>query len=141
MRKKSNNSWSRIECTDCGKGCAAACLYLGRCDDCASRDNAHHYQNFTRSKYYKLKEKQRRVCGICDKASYLQIDHDHTTGVVRGLLCRNCNSLLGSCEDSISRLMRAVKYLEQAGTDHLAEKLKEYADYQSSSRAPGMKSA
>jgi hypothetical protein len=43
----------------------------------------------------------------------LAIDHDHETGVVRGLLCGQCNhQLLGGSHDSIERLRLAITYLE-----------------------------
>lgn len=39
------------------------------------------------------------------------IDHDHVTGVVRGLVCRGCNLMLGHAKDSIDVLRKAIKYL------------------------------
>lgn len=39
------------------------------------------------------------------------IDHDHETGKVRGLLCFNCNQLLGQSKDKITVLEKAVQYL------------------------------
>jgi hypothetical protein len=63
--------------------------------------------------------KQNGVCAICGKRPEddrlghgLAVDHDHVTGVNRGLLCRDCNIGIGKLGDSISGLMRAVRYLE-----------------------------
>jgi hypothetical protein len=66
-------------------------------------------------------------CAICktsitlDRGSYL--DHDHTTGAARGLLCHLCNLLLAAIDrdlengvDPIHRLERAVAYARSSGT-------------------------
>jgi len=45
----------------------------------------------------------------------VNIDHDHDTKSVRGLLCTACNLLLGHAIDDISRLSRAVVYLQSKG--------------------------
>ena len=42
----------------------------------------------------------------------LTVDHDHTTGNVRGLLCHTCNSALGQLQDSPTLLQNAINYLE-----------------------------
>lgn len=39
------------------------------------------------------------------------IDHDHKTGKVRGLLCRNCNLALGNTKDNKATLRRLMAYL------------------------------
>lgn len=63
--------------------------------------------------------KQRHKCPICrrrirnEKQSF-KVDHDHTTGKIRGLLCRECNLGLGMFKDNIQRLERAKKYLRKS---------------------------
>lgn len=59
-----------------------------------------------------LKKKQKNRCAICGvKPNKLCIDHNHVTGKVRGLLCRDCNLILGHCDDSPIVLDSAKKYL------------------------------
>lgn len=43
----------------------------------------------------------------------LNIDHDHATGKVRGVLCRECNLSLGNLDDSPQRLRLLAEYLER----------------------------
>ncbi len=52
-------------------------------------------------------------CLVCDEAARLVIDHNHETGAIRGLLCRNCNSGIGLLGDSVELLRRAIAYLNR----------------------------
>lgn len=55
-------------------------------------------------------------CAICgappSESRRHHIDHDHETGVVRGLLCSNCNTAMGRFGDDPERLMEALRYLQ-----------------------------
>ena len=59
------------------------------------------------------------VCGLCRKAptgrKRLSVDHDHATGAVRGLLCTQCNTLIGMARESAELLRRAATYVEGGG--------------------------
>ena len=74
----------------------------------------------SREAYLKMLEEQNGVCGICKQPEgskrfrYLAVDHDHTTGKIRGLLCHRCNKGLGVFKDEIGRLKQAIAYLESA---------------------------
>lgn len=57
-------------------------------------------------------QEQKGLCAICQKKKKLCVDHDHSTGKVRGLLCHNCNRGLGSFYDNTSFLNKAVEYLQ-----------------------------
>jgi hypothetical protein len=56
---------------------------------------------------------QNRVgeCRICGSILPLVVDHCHTTGTVRGLICSACNSVLGYSKDNIKTLENAITYL------------------------------
>lgn len=64
----------------------------------------------------KLHNIQSSKCAICH--SYLQsgkfwaLDHDHSTGEVRGLLCSRCNRGIGTFHDSQALLQAAIEYLK-----------------------------
>lgn len=70
----------------------------------------------TYEEYEELLAKQAGLCAICDggpngKDPVLHIDHDHRTGVLRGLLCHSCNTSLGHFRDDPKVLQRAINYL------------------------------
>lgn len=51
-------------------------------------------------------------CMACERPTgVLVIDHDHTSGQVRGLLCRLCNGILGLVADNEQRLVQLADYL------------------------------
>ena len=64
-----------------------------------------------------LFEQHNNRCAICNIESgiglkKLVVDHCHSTGKVRGLLCRLCNTSLGGFKDNVDTLNAAIKYLE-----------------------------
>lgn len=62
---------------------------------------------------------QKARCAICDTTdpggqnTKWCIDHDHTTGEVRGLLCHYCNVGLGHFKDDQKLLTKAIDYLDK----------------------------
>lgn len=59
-----------------------------------------------------LHREQGGICALCkDEMPTPHVDHDHTTGAVRGLLCRDCNLGLGYFKDNPARLRLAIRYL------------------------------
>lgn len=65
--------------------------------------------------YERLYQGQGGGCAICGALQPdLFIDHDHTSGAVRGLLCSLCNLGLGYFADAEDRLTSAVAYLQQS---------------------------
>jgi hypothetical protein len=78
--------------------------------------NLKRSYNITLEDYDELLLKQKNCCAICGKhqsnlTRTLFVDHCHTTGKVRGLLCHHCNILLGNAEDNITVLESAISYL------------------------------
>jgi len=48
----------------------------------------------------------------------LAMDHDHKTGFIRGLLCHQCNVMLGAARDNVAVLASAIRYLQNAASDY-----------------------
>jgi hypothetical protein len=72
----------------------------------------------TPADYVKKVEEQNNKCFICEQeAGYndkpLYVDHCHTTGNVRKLLCQHCNSGLGMFRDNPELLSKAADYLKE----------------------------
>lgn len=102
---------------------------LNRDRRCQS-DAAWRANNARKAKGYQLKSKyglsaddydfllmkQRGLCAICDGGTSgsgdLHVDHEHTTGKVRGLLCSRCNQAIGLLLDDPELLRRASEYLQ-----------------------------
>lgn len=61
--------------------------------------------------YTEMLKNQNGVCWICQEKKDLVVDHDHSTGKVRGLLCNQCNTSLGGFKDNIDYLRSAINYL------------------------------
>lgn len=84
--------------------------------------------NITIEHYENILVSQDNKCAICQSPNpgrnkvYFSIDHDHTCcpqiarscgKCIRGLLCIECNYMLGLCHDNIDVLMSAVEYLKR----------------------------
>ena len=76
--------------------------------------------NLPVSDILKMHHEQGGRCAICgvhhselnDREHFnLFVDHDHETGIVRGLLCTHCNVGLGHFRDSPNLLAKAIAYL------------------------------
>lgn len=78
----------------------------------------------TPTQYDEILSAQGGVCAIGKErpaksgGSRLVVDHDHTTGKVRGLLCFHCNTGLGHLRDDPERLAAAIAYLQGHATSN-----------------------
>lgn len=92
---------------------------MSRCKEChnqAQRDGrlVRKY-GLTLEQYQELLDSQGGVCAICKEVpqgkSRAPVDHDHGTGIVRGILCHQCNVGLGHFRDDPKLLIAATDYL------------------------------
>lgn len=81
----------------------------------SNRINALRVYNITPEDYDRMFKAQNGVCAICGGVNKdsrnLFVDHNHTTGKVRGLLCSNCNFAIGHMKDNVKLLQNLIKYL------------------------------
>ena len=88
--------------------------YYKKNPDKARRRNLKTYYGITVEQYDEMVQEQNGCCAACDKSTdNLVVDHDHSTGKVRGLLCSNCNLALGHFQDDVERIQNAINYLER----------------------------
>ena len=74
----------------------------------------------TTEAFSEMLERQGGKCAICQTSNFNfshgkrpHVDHDHTTGKVRGLLCGKCNVALGHARDDVKILESAINYLKK----------------------------
>jgi recombination endonuclease VII len=60
-----------------------------------------------------LLDAQGGICPVCLKRPATQVDHDHKTGRVRGVLCLYCNAAMGAFHDDPDLIAKAIAYLER----------------------------
>jgi hypothetical protein len=84
-----------------------------------------HFQKkfgITIAQYQAMLEEQKSVCAICGKPErgtrngitrWLNVDHNHDTNAVRGLLCTNCNVAVGMMFENRDILRAAISYLDK----------------------------
>ena len=89
-----------------------------------TRVNSHLKRTYgiTLIQYQEMLDAQGGVCKICKLLKIrksatdltpLFVDHCHTTGKVRGLLCSQCNSGLGMFEENINYFVEAINYIKE----------------------------
>lgn len=88
----------------------------------AEHENAMLKRNYgiTLEDFKKMEADQGGVCKICGKPptknrKRLSVDHCHKTGKIRGLLCVNCNAMIGMAKDGPELLERGIQYLKENG--------------------------
>jgi hypothetical protein len=87
--------------------------------------NPSHYKNLVLKRKYgitldqfnSMYIAQGTACAIClrkfENNKHTHVDHNHLTGQVRQLLCKECNNGLGNFKESLVNLQRAIEYLQR----------------------------
>jgi len=112
------------------------------CKECRQKYHKKHYRKtgakkqritnlkrnygLTEDEYNAMAAGQEYKCAICKKpvtatpnssTAYFDVDHNHETGKVRGLLCRRCNLVLGMTHEDKLLLYATINYLDKHSED------------------------
>lgn len=113
-------------CRECQRGRSAAWYAANRERALATQlayQRAHPRQQrtyrlrrkygLTADEFDRIAAEQDGLCAICRLNPPTVVDHDHETGLVRGLLCQDCNLGIGKLRDSADIVERAAEYLRR----------------------------
>ncbi len=102
-----------------GKKAGFSISYCKKCFLPALTENRLRRQyGITTKEYQDIWEIQGGLCAVCKRpesennGKKLAVDHNHTTGNIRGLLCLACNTAIGSLKDSKELVKKAFEYLD-----------------------------
>ena len=141
IRPDEPNKWV-IKCSSCGQEHIQNSREIQKNNKPMSCDNfkPHNWSGLEREdnimrkqygistqQFAELLEFQGGGCAICAKPienirRRMNIDHDHETNKVRGILCTGCNTGIGQLGDNIEGLKRALYYLENTPFDEYLNK-------------------
>jgi hypothetical protein len=86
---------------------------------------SEHYNSYQTARRYGLSLEEAsilratpscKICGVSFNGNGKRkrcVDHDHATGVVRGVICSRCNSTIGYVEEDVKVLESVIKYLQR----------------------------
>ena len=90
------------------------------CKQCYRELHLKRKYGITINEYNRMLNSQNNKCAVCNSTSkgkknakYFSVDHCHTTGKVRGLLCNHCNAGIGNMKDDVVILEKAIAYLRE----------------------------
>lgn len=115
-KNKSKLDGLNYQCKKCQKENKQTIAYKRVSKKYNQRYNMKYKYGITIDEYNQLLKEQNECCAICNKHKNefkraLYVDHDHRSGVVRGLLCNNCNLMIGHSKDNNYTLSNAIIYL------------------------------
>lgn len=87
----------------------------GQCVPCLALQRREQKYGITEEETQNRLVAQNDNCAICEEplSKGFHVDHDHFTGIIRGLLCPTCNLALGLFKDDLKIILKVVDYLEK----------------------------
>jgi len=127
---------SRLTCSKCGgprgqyrgestcRKCKSAITTKNVIRRHGSTINMRHFRyGLASDEFDKLRLMYGGLCPLCRRKPGTDVDHDHQSRIIRGLLCRRCNQALGLLGDNLESILRVVDYL-QNGTARISKLLR-----------------
>ncbi len=124
--KYPNGYFKPKQCRRCGKTFIPEAPSQHYCSPACRGMNSYYIRNYgiTEDEYEQMKKDQGFRCALCGGEGFvmdngrnthekLVVDHDHTTGITRELLCHNCNRGLGLFKEDPAILRKAAAYIEK----------------------------
>jgi len=119
QREYANNNKDLIKSRNAAKAEQRKAYYQSdRGKESSRRSHLKRKYDITLEEYNELLEQQNNKCKICnteetsERNEFLSVDHEHSSGRIRGLLCNTCNRALGLFQDSSEVLQNALIYLQ-----------------------------
>jgi len=85
-----------------------------QCRECTNIESRAKKYGLTPAQARELISRPCETCGAPPVDSkFVHIDHNHVTGVVRGVMCHACNTSLGLMNEDVGRMQALIDYLEQ----------------------------
>ena len=105
--------------------------FASRCKACKNAESsaAYFYRRYklTKNDVAEMRSAQDDRCAICGEPAPQHLDHDHSTGAIRRLLCQRCNHGLGLFRDDPYLLHVAALYVTGRRQQHALAALAEAA--------------
>ena len=121
-RKGNNSKYTKRKlaklCVKCGNPLnGKSIIYCECCRLLSIKQHLLSRYKLSEEEYDNKINSQNGLCLICKDPpkNFLCIDHDHITGKVRGLICENCNKMLGFSKDNPNTLKNGAAYLISFG--------------------------
>ncbi len=124
-RRGSNPVGDQQPCSRCGEWKYLSAFYerqgserrRSECIECHQArcrwNSLRRKYNITEDEYDSMLLAQGGLCAVCVRRSPTDVDHCHASGRIRGLLCKQCNFVLGLMDDNAQALRQAANYIEE----------------------------
>lgn len=115
-KRTKNGHYAKYYAANRDKEKARCALYRAQDKDRAKDKDLRKAFGITINDYKSLIEHQNYQCKVCEtdlrllRSSEVQVDHCHTSGVVRGILCGACNRALGHLKDNPRLARKLAEY-------------------------------